>query len=81
VFSALYFPKDQVCVKPEAFARQAATLGLAGEASPAVNAAAYRRFFDVAKETQRRLLEAGHQPTDLIDIYTFIWKTHKEKPA
>ena len=81
VFSALYFPNDQVCVKPEAFARQAATLGMAGEASPAVNAAGYRRFFDVAKEAQRRLLEAGHEPKDLIDVYTFIWKTHKEKPV
>jgi hypothetical protein len=81
VFAALYFPGDQVCVKAEPFAKQAATLGLPAEASPAVSAAAYRRFFDVAKETQRRLLEAGHQPKDLIDVYSFIWRTHKEKAA
>jgi hypothetical protein len=81
VFAALYFPGDQVCVKPEAFAKQGATLGLPAEASPAVSAAGYRRFFDVAKETQRRLLEAGHEPKDLIDVYSFIWRTHKEKPA
>jgi Protein of unknown function (DUF3553) len=81
VFGALYSPEEHTCVKPTHFASQGATLGLDVEASQPVSAAGYRQFFEVAKETQKRLVEAGHQPRDLVDVYSFIWRTHAEKPS
>jgi len=79
VFGALYHPTDHTCVKPTAFAAEGATLGLALEKSQAVTANGYRQFLKVARETQKRLLAAGHRPRDLVDVYTFIWRTHAEK--
>ncbi|MGA9524892.1 MAG: DUF3553 domain-containing protein [Myxococcaceae bacterium] len=81
VFGALYAPLLHTCVKPTHFASQGATLGIAVQASQPVTAAGYRQFFEIATETQKRLLAAGHQPRDLVDVYSFIWRTHAEKPA
>lgn len=81
VFAGLFAPAEHTCVKPTAFAGQAATLGLAVEKTQPVNAAGYGLFLDVATRTRAALLEAGHQPRDLLDVYTFIWRTHAEKPA
>ena len=81
VFGGLYAPKQFTCVKPTAFAGQAATLGIAVEKTQPLNAEGYRKFLEVATRTQALLLEAGHQPRDLIDVYTFIWRTHAQKPA
>lgn len=81
VFGALYHPTEHTCVKPTAFAAEGATLGLAVEKSQAVTATGYRQFLEVARETQKRLLAAGHHPRDLLDVYTFIWRTHAEKLA
>jgi hypothetical protein len=81
VFPALYDPDQHVCVKPRYFAEEAATLDLAAEASQPVTSAGYQQFLAVAKETQKRLLAAGHHPKDLMDVYSFIWRTHSEKPA
>jgi hypothetical protein len=46
-----------------------------------VTASGYRQFFEVAKEMQQRLIGAGHHPRDLMDVYSFIWRTHAEKTA
>jgi hypothetical protein len=81
LFGALYWPEQHTCVKPTYFAAQATTLGLRVEASQPVTASGYRQFFEVAKETQQRLIAAGHRPRDLVDVYSFIWRTHAEKPA
>ncbi len=81
IFAGLFDPAEHTCVKPTAFAGQAATLGLTAEKTQPVNAAGYALFLEVAKKTQALLLEAGHQPRDLVDVYTFIWRTHAEKPA
>jgi len=81
VFGGLFDPKQHTCVKPTAFAGQAATLGLKVEKSQALDAAGYKLFLEVATKTQQLLVEAGHQPRDLMDVYTFIWRTHAEKPA
>jgi hypothetical protein len=81
LFGALYWPDQHTCVKPTYFAAQATTLGLRVEASQPVTASGYRQFFEVAKETQQRLIDAGHRPRDLMDVYSFIWRTHAEKPA
>lgn len=81
VFGALFDPKQHTCVKPTAFAAQAVTLGLTVQKTQALNAAGYKMFLEVATRTQALLKEAGAQPRDLVDVYTFIWRTHAEKPA
>jgi hypothetical protein len=81
VFAALYAPQEHTCVKPTSFATEGATLGMAVKASQPVTAEGYQQFLEVAKQTHSRLLDAGHRPRDLMDVYTFIWRTHAEKPA
>lgn len=81
VFGALFDPKQHTCVKPTAFAGQAVTLGLAVEKTEPLTAAGYKKFLEVATRTHALLKEAGHQPRDLVDVYSFIWRTHAEKPA
>lgn len=80
VFGALFSPAEHTCVKPTAFAGQAATLGLSVQKTQPVDAAGYRLFLEVATRTEALLREAGHQPRDLLDVYTFIWRTHAHKP-
>jgi hypothetical protein len=79
VFGALYYPAEQICVKPTAFAAEGATLTLPVEKSQPVAAVGYRQFFKIAKTTQEHLLAAGLKPRDMVDVYSFIYRTHAEK--
>jgi len=81
LFAALFNPDEFTCVKPTAFASQGATLGLPVEKSQPVSAAGYRQFLAVATKTRELLDEAGQRPRDLMDVYSFIWRTHHDKPA
>lgn len=81
VFGALFDPKQYTCVKPTAFSGQANIVGMKVEKTQALNAAGYRLFLEVATKTQALLIEAGHQPRDLMDVYIFIWRTHADKPV
>ncbi len=81
VFGALFAPELHTCVKPTPFAGQSATLGLALEKAQPVSARGYQQFLELATKTQAMLLEAGQKPRDLMDVYTFIWRTHAEKPT
>lgn len=81
VFGAMYNPVEYTCVKPTPFASQAVTLGLSIEGSQPVSQAGYRKFAEVATKTQELLRAAGRKPRDLMDVYSFIWRTHAEKPA
>jgi hypothetical protein len=81
LFGGLFDPSQHVCVKPTAFANQALTLGVAVEKTQALNAAGYALFLEVATKTRALLVEAGHQPRDLVDVYSFIYTTHASKPA
>ncbi len=81
VFAGLFDPAQHTCVKPTAFANQAQTLGLSVDKSSPLTAENYALFLNIAKKTQELLVEAGHQPRDLLDVYSFIWRTHAEKPA
>jgi hypothetical protein len=80
-FGAFFDPKQFTCVKPTAFAGQALTLGLTADKSAPVDAAGYAQFLAVAEKTRALLAEAGHEARDLLDVYTFIWRTHGDKPA
>ena len=81
VFGSLFDPKQHTCVKPTAFAAQALMLGMSVQKTQALNADGYRQFLEVATRTQKLLRDAGAQPRDLVDVYTFIWRTHGDKPA
>lgn len=81
VFGALFNPAVHSCIKPTPFASQAATLGLTVDQKQAVTAHGYQAFHEVATLTQAKLLEAGQKPRDLLDVCSFIWRTHAEKPA
>ncbi|MFN2427173.1 MAG: hypothetical protein ABR587_12085 [Candidatus Binatia bacterium] len=81
IFSAFLNPDEFTCVKPTAFASQGATLGLPVEKSQPVTAGGYRSFAEIAMKTRELLTAAGQQPRDLMDVYSFIWRTHHEKPA
>ncbi len=81
VFGALFNPTVNSCIKPTPFASQAATLGLVVEQKQAVTARGYMQFHEVVTLTQTKLLEAGQKPRDLLDVSSFIWRTHAEKPT
>ncbi len=81
VFGALFDPKQHTCVKPTAFAAQAAMLNIPVQKTQALEAAGYALFLEVATRTQSALSAAGAQPRDLLDVYTFIWRTHADKPV
>jgi len=81
IFAAFLKPDEFTCVKPTAFASQGATLGLPVEKSQPVTAAGYIKFAEIATKTRELLEEAGQKPRDLMDVYSFIWRTHHEKPA
>ena len=81
IFGAFFDPDQFICVKPTVFTSQGAILGLSVEKSQPVTADGYREFSDVAARTRALLQEAGQQPRDLLDVYSFIWRTHHEKPS
>ena len=81
VFGALFNPTVNSCIKPTPFASQAATLGLAVEQKQAVAARGYTQFHEIVTLTQTKLLAAGQKPRDLLDVSSFIWRTHAEKPT
>jgi hypothetical protein len=81
MFAALKDPAKHVSVKPTAFQRQAALLGLPLDYSPVPNYAGYEQFLAVARETESRLRTAGEQPRDLLDVTAFISLTQSPQPA
>jgi len=78
---AMYHPEEHVCVKPTFFEKQAPIVGLDVEKSQPPSAGHYARFLEVARATEERLREGGHPPRDLMDVYSFIWRSQSEKPA
>jgi hypothetical protein len=80
LLQALYAPAQHTFVKPTVFEQQALLLNLTADKHGPVTGATYERFLDVARKTSERLVAAGHQPRDLMDVYSFIWRSHKEQP-
>lgn len=81
VWAALLDPKQFTAVKPTAFAGQAQTLGLTVDKSAPLNGEGYAKFLEVVQKTRDAIVAAGQQPRDLLDVYTFIWRTHADKPV
>jgi hypothetical protein len=81
LIQAMYSPAQHTFVKPTVFEQQALLLNLTADKHAPVTSTAYERFLEVARKTSERLAAAGHQPRDLMDVYSFIWRSHKEQPA
>jgi hypothetical protein len=81
LLQALYAPEQHIFVKPTVFEQQALILNLSADKHAPVTSTIYERFLEVARKTSERLVAAGHQPRDLMDVYSFIWRSHKEQPA
>ncbi len=81
LLQALYDPEHHTFVKPTFFEKQALLFNLTADKSQAVTGANYDTFLDVARKTSERLVAAGHPPRDLMDVYSFIWRSHAEQPA
>ncbi len=75
IVSALFRPSEHVFVKPSFFKDEAVILGIPIDYKSMPDANVYEQFRKVALEVERRLREKGHQPRDLMDVYTFIWRT------
>ncbi|MCA9684376.1 MAG: hypothetical protein KC457_19425 [Myxococcales bacterium] len=72
---SLLDPVHHVCVRPSVFATQGAIV-VAGFRAPArANEAGYQRYLEVARLVQVELAELGHSPTDMFDVYDFVWTT------
>jgi hypothetical protein len=81
LLQALYAPEQHTFVKPTVFEQQAVLLNLPAEKHARVTSAGYQSFLDVVRKTSERLVAAGHPPRDLMDVYSFMWRSHKEQPA
>lgn len=76
---AAYRPAEHVPVKPTYFRWQAALVGVDVIYQSDVGASVYEQFLEVARATSKRLVAAGHAPRDLMDVYSFIWRTQSAK--
>ncbi|HYH99448.1 hypothetical protein [Hyalangium sp.] len=79
ILPAMYHPREHVCVKPVYFEQQSLIVGLPTDKSAPPSGPGYSRFLAVALETQKKLIEAGQAPRDLMDVYSFIWLSQSEK--
>ena len=75
--AALLHPKQQVCVRPSSFRRQAKWMAPRLEVSSIPEGRQYIRFRTMAKSVFKNLKDAGLEPRDLIDVYDFILRTLK----
>lgn len=76
-FGALFDPATHVCVKPTFFGGQGLLLGMDFDVSTPVTAGKYDKLLAIARETEARLRKLGHEPRDLMDVYSFIYRTHE----
>jgi len=81
LLQAFYAPEQHSFVKPTIFEKQALVLNLKPDKQQLVNSTGYAAFLDVARKTSERLVSAGYAPRDLMDVYSFIWRSHAELPA
>lgn len=72
---ALLDPKRHVCVRPSAFTAQLQMMMPGMEVPKHPTAAGYARFRKLARDVEASLIQQGHQPRDLLDVYDFIWLT------
>jgi hypothetical protein len=72
---AIAHPDRHVSVRRSAFARQAGSIAPAARYARKPRASSYRNYRRVAMGVKKRLIDAGHEPRDLLDVHDFIWAT------
>lgn len=75
VTSALFAPEREAFVKPSFYEKQASIVGFALKYERVPSGAAYGRMVELAELVGQKLRERGHDPRDLLDVYSFIWRT------
>lgn len=79
MFAALVHPAEHVCVKPTFFQRQAALLRIPVDYQPRPDGLVYSQLLAVTRRTEEQLRAAGHEPRDLVDVFSFISATQSGK--
>jgi len=79
IFPALFHPADHICIKPGAMRTQVACAGRPVKISASPDAPTYQKLRDLALAVRDQLVEAGHEPRDLVDVYEFIAVTTTAK--
>jgi hypothetical protein len=72
---AIVHPDRHVSVRRSAFARQAGSIAPAAKYGRKPRVGSYRNYRRVAMGVKKRLIDAGHEPRDLLDVHDFIWAT------
>ncbi|MDH3270014.1 MAG: hypothetical protein OEN56_01700 [Gemmatimonadota bacterium] len=72
---SLVHPQTHVSVRRSAFARQAGSIAPTARYTRTADVGAYKNYLRVAQGVKTRLVDAGHEPRDLLDIHDFIWDT------
>lgn len=75
VLLGLLYPDAHYCVKPSVFRQQARFLMPETEYEPAPSAAGYQLYKAMADDLRERIVKAGLQPKDNLDVYGFIFET------
>lgn len=79
LFPALVFPEEHVCVKRRVLALQALEVRPGSTIPKKVNRRGYRKARRVARTTREKLVAAGLEPRDMLDVRRFIWDTLRPK--
>lgn len=75
VLPAILKPQEHVPVRRSAFARQAGSIAPTAKYARRTGVRSYKNFRRVAVAVRKRLLAAGHEPRDMLDVYDFVWNT------
>jgi hypothetical protein len=79
LFPALHDPKHHYFVRPTVADKQATILAIEPMRKKRPEGSAYERFLDMARRVDVRLRERGLNPRDLMDVYSFTWRTLSDK--
>lgn len=72
---ALVNPDSDVCIKPSVFTKQALAVDPTLSKKPRLNGANYNRWVALARELRALMAGAGLEPSDMLDVYDFVWLT------
>lgn len=75
VLPALLDPDDVVCIHSSTFRKQAGSIAPKIVYAKHATANSYKHFRKVAREVRTRLIDAGHEPQDMLDVHDFIQTT------
>lgn len=78
---AIAFPNDFICVHKRSFLLQAGELAPGRGYTRSASAQGYVAMRRLGREVVEKLVEAGHEPRDLMDVYDFIVTTLKPSSA